>query len=410
MIEFDSIELTRESTAKIKVIGVGGAGGNTVNSIIDAGCEGVECVVVNTDAQALENSKAQTKIRLGARTAKGMGAGANPEAGKRAAEETINEIMEHLEDADIVFLTGGMGGGTGSGGLPVIARALKEREILTIAVVTKPFDFEGKKRALIADQAIKQLKQDVDTLIVMPNQNLLNVVDAHTSMIDAFNLINAVLGQSVKSISEIITRPGHINVDFADVRTIMKDRGLAIMGTARASGQDRALEATLAAISSPLLESMNMKGSRSVLLNITGSKNLSLHEISQAASVIYDQADPDAQIILGSVIDDSLGDDVQVTIIATGFEDAQRAQAQAAQEIKVTGATCDLQCEVAEPVVEAKPVAKPEPIVEKQPIAAVLSTFKKNHEMPVMTELLVEGDELDAPTFMRAKHHEKELE
>ena len=410
MIEFDSIELTRESTAKIKVIGVGGAGGNTVNSIIDAGCEGVECVVVNTDAQALENSKAQTKIRLGARTAKGMGAGANPEAGKRAAEETINEIMEHLEDADIVFLTGGMGGGTGSGGLPVIARALKEREILTIAVVTKPFDFEGKKRALIADQAIKQLKQDVDTLIVMPNQNLLNVVDAHTSMIDAFNLINAVLGQSVKSISEIITRPGHINVDFADVRTIMKDRGLAIMGTARASGQDRALEATLAAISSPLLESMNMKGSRSVLLNITGSKNLSLHEISQAASVIYDQADPDAQIILGSVIDENLGDDVQVTIIATGFEDAQRAQAQA-EQIKVTGATCDLQCAVVEPAVEVKPVAKPEPVVEKQPIATVLSTFKKSHEMPAMTELLVEGDELDAPTFMRAKSHvEKELE
>lgn len=409
MIEFDSTELARESTAKIKVIGVGGAGGNTVNSIIDAGCEGIECIVVNTDAQALENSKAQIKIRLGARTAKGMGAGANPEAGKRAAEETINEIMEHLEDADIVFVTGGMGGGTGSGGLPVIAHALKERGILTIAVVTKPFDFEGKKRAIIADQAIKQLKQEVDTLIVMPNQNLLNVVDAHTSMIDAFNLINAVLGQSVKSISEIITRPGHINVDFADVRTIMKDRGLAIMGTARASGQDRALEATLAAISSPLLESMNMKGSRSVLLNITGSKNLSLHEISQAASVIYDQADPDAQIILGSVIDDSLGDDVQVTIIATGFEDTQRAQAQAAQEIKVTGATCDLQCPVGEPVVEAKP-AKPEPVVEKQPIATVLSTFKKSHEMPVMPELLVEGDELDAPAFMRAKHHEKELE
>lgn len=409
MIEFDSIELTRESAAKIKVIGVGGAGGNTVNSIIDAGCEGVECVVVNTDAQALESSKAQIKIRLGARTAKGMGAGANPEAGKRAAEETINEIMEHLEDADIVFLTGGMGGGTGSGGLPVIARALKEREILTIAVVTKPFDFEGKKRALIADQAIKQLKQDVDTLIVMPNQNLLNVVDAHTSMIDAFNLINAVLGQSVKSISEIITRPGHINVDFADVRTIMKDRGLAIMGTARASGQDRALEATLAAISSPLLESMNMKGSRSVLLNITGSKNLSLHEISQAASVIYDQADPDAQIILGSVIDDNLGDDVQVTIIATGFEDAQRT----AEHIKVTGATCDLQCPVDTPVIELKVVAAPEPIVEKQPIATVLSTYKKSHEMSAMAELLVEGDELDAPTFMRANaksHIEKELE
>lgn len=408
MIEFDSTELTRESTAKIKVIGVGGAGGNTVNSVIDAGCEGVECVVVNTDAQALEHSKAPIKIRLGARTAKGMGAGANPEAGKRAAEETINDIMEHLEDADIVFLTAGMGGGTGSGALPVIARALRERGILTIAVVTKPFDFEGKKRAAIAECAIKQLKNDVDTLIVMPNQNLLNVVDASTSMIDAFNLINAVLGQSVKSISEIITRPGHINVDFADVRTIMKDRGLAIMGTARASGQDRALEATLAAISSPLLETMNMKGSRSVLLNITGSKNLSLHEISQAASVIYDQADPDAQIILGSVIDENLGDDVQVTIIATGFEDAQRAQAQAEQEIKVTGATCDVDCPIVEPAIEVKPVLKPEPIIEKQPIATVLSSYKKNHEMPVMTELLVEGDELDAPTFMRAKNHELE--
>ena len=231
--------------AKIKVIGVGGAGGNTVNSIIESGCQGIEYIVVNTDAQALENSKAPIKIRLGARSAKGLGAGANPEAGKRAAEETLNEIMEHLEDADIVFLTAGMGGGTGSGALPVIARALKERGILSIAVVTKPFDFEGKKRASIADQAIKQLKQDVDTLIVIPNQNLLNVVDASTSMIDAFNLINAVLGQSVKSISDIITKPGHINVDFADVRTIMKDRGLAIMGTARASGPDRALEATL---------------------------------------------------------------------------------------------------------------------------------------------------------------------
>ncbi|GMU18984.1 MAG: cell division protein FtsZ [Candidatus Babeliales bacterium] len=409
MIEFDSIELTREATAKIKVIGVGGAGGNTVNSIIEAGCEGIECVVVNTDAQALENSKSPVKIRLGARSAKGMGAGANPEAGKRAAEETLHDIMEHVEDADIVFLAAGLGGGTGSGALPVIAKALKERGILTIAVVTKPFDFEGKKRAAIADEAAKVLKQYVDTLIIMPNQNLLNVVDASTSMIDAFNLINAVLGQSVKSISEIITKPGHINVDFADVRTIMKDRGLAIMGTARASGPDRALEATLAAISSPLLESMNMKGSRSVLLNITGSKNLSLHEISQAASVIYDQADPDAQIILGSVIDNSLGDDVQVTIIATGFEDAQRALA-VGQEIKVTGATCDLQCPV-EPMVEVKPAAKPDPIIEKQPIATVLSSYKKNHEMSTVTELLVEGDELDAPTFMRAKSHgEKELE
>ena len=362
-------------------------------------------LVVNTDAQALENSKAPIKIRLGARSAKGLGSGANPEAGKRAAEETLNEIMEHLEDADIVFLTAGMGGGTGSGALPVIAHALKERGILSIAVVTKPFDFEGKKRAAIAEQVIKQLKKDVDTLIVIPNQNLLKVVDAHTSMIDAFNMINEILGQSVKSISDIITKPGHINVDFADVRTIMKDRGLAIMGTARASGQDRSLEATLAAISSPLLENMNMKGSRSVLLNISGSKNLSLHEISQAASIIYEQADPDAQIILGSVIDESLGDDVQVTIIATGFEEAQM---QPAEEIKVkatvldVGAVCELKQEVA--VAPA-----PAPVQEKQPISAILSGYKKSAiEMPAR-ELLVGDDALDVPAFLR-KSEKSELE
>lgn len=411
MIEFDSAELARESTAKIKVIGVGGAGGNTVNSIIESGYQGIEYVVVNTDAQALENSKAPTKIRMGARTAKGLGSGANPEAGKRAAEESLNEIMEHLEDADIVFLTGGMGGGTGSGALPVIARALKDRGILSIAVVTKPFNFEGKKRAAIAEQVIKQLKQDVDTLIVIPNQNLLDVVDSSTSMIDAFNMINAVLGQSVKSISDIITKPGHINVDFADVRTIMKDRGLAIMGAAKASGPERALEATVAAISSPLLENMNMKGSRSVLLNITGSKNLSLHEISQAASVIYEQADPDAQIILGSVIDDSLGDEVLVTIIATGFEEAQQQQAEI--KVKATvldiGQSCDLgQPEIVEPAVNlAKEAPKAE---EKQPLAAVLSGYKKSIEMP-RNDLLVGDESLDVPAFLRKDVRDKsELE
>ncbi len=406
MIEFDSAELARENSAKIKVLGIGGAGGNTVNSIIESGCEIIECLVVNTDAQALENSKAPTKIRLGARTAKGLGAGANPEAGKRSAEETLNEIMEHLEDADIVFLTAGMGGGTGSGALPVIARALKERDILSIAVVTRPFNFEGKKRAAIAEEAIQQLKKDVDTLIVIPNQNLLNVVDASTSMIDAFNMINAVLGQSVKSISDIITKPGHINVDFADVRAIMKDRGLAIMGAARASGADRALEATLAAISSPLLENMNIKGSQSVLLNITGSKNLSLHEISQAASIIYEQADADAQIILGSVIDDSLGDEVLVTVIATGFEQAQQAELQAAEEIKIKATVLD----VAEPIqmhVEA-PVQEA-PVVHKQTIAPALSHYKKPvQEVALKQDLLGGDDALDVPAFMRKEKSELE--
>ncbi len=399
MIEFDSAELARESSAKIKVVGIGGAGGNTVKSIMEAGSDGIEYIVVNTDAQALENSTAPVKIRLGARSTKGLGSGANPEAGKRAAEETLNEIMEYLEDADIVFLTAGMGGGTGSGALPVLARALKERDILTIAVVTKPFDFEGKKRAAIADEVIKQLKDDVDTLIVIPNQNLLNVVDAKTSMIEAFNMINAVLGQSVKSISDIITKPGHINVDFADVRTIMKSRGLAIMGTARASGQDRALEATLSAISSPLLENMNMKGSQSVLLNITGSKNLSLHEISQAASVIYEQADADAQIILGSVIDESLDDYVQVTIIATGFEQVQ------AEEIKVKATVLDVE-EMALKEEAAKEAAFQ---AEKQPISAMLSEKYKKPTALASRELLLGDDHLDVPSFLR-KNEKSELE
>ena len=405
MIEFDSAELARENSAKIKVVGVGGAGGNTVNRIIESGYQGIEYIVVNTDAQALENSKATVKIRLGARSTKGLGSGANPEAGKRAAEESLNDIMEQLEDADIVFLTGGMGGGTGSGALPVIAHALKERGILTIAVVTKPFNFEGKKRMAIADQVIAQLKTGVDTLIVIPNQNLLSIVDANTSMIDAFDMINAVLGQSVKSISDIITKPGHINVDFADVRTIMKDRGLAIMGTALASGADRALEATLCAISSPLLESMDIKGSRSVLLNITGSKNLSLHEISQAASIIYDQADPDAQIILGSVIDESLGDAVQVTIIATGFEEAQKVKA---QEIKVKATVLDIEEPLLQEVApQPAPAPEPAPVYEKKPISAILSSYKK----PDMNarELMSVDDELDVPSFMR-KQEKSELE
>lgn len=418
MIEFDSAELARENSAKIKVLGVGGAGGNTVNSIIESGYQGIEYLVVNTDAQALENSKAPTKIRLGARSAKGLGAGANPEAGKRAAEETLNEIMEQLEDADIVFLTAGLGGGTGSGALPVIARALKERGILCIAVVTRPFNFEGKKRAAIAEAAIQQLKKDVDTLIVIPNQNLLNVVDASTSMIDAFNMINAVLGQAVKSISDIIAKPGHINVDFADVRAIMKDRGLAIMGAARACGEDRALEATLAAISSPLLENMNIKGSQSVLLNITGSKNLSLHEISQAASIIYEQADADAQIILGSVIDESLGDDVLVTVIATGFEEAQQAAAQAEQEIKVKATVLDVvetikvhveapTQEMAESMMAAAHNAH---IPHKQTIAPALSHYKKPamHEPAPAHDLLGGDDALDVPAFMRKEKSELE--
>jgi len=312
--------------ALVKVIGVGGGGGNTVNSIIQSGQDNIEFIVVNTDMQALELSRAQTKVRIGIKSTKGLGTGANPELGKRAAEEDIEKILEAIGDADIVFLAAGMGGGTGSGAMPVIARALKEKGILTIAVVTKPFLFEGKRRCRVADHALEELEQQVDTLLVIPNQRLLDVVDETVSMIDAFSMINDILGQSVKGIVDIISKPGHINVDFADVRAIMKDRGLAVMGSAMASGPERAREATLKAISSPLLENMDIQGAHGVLLNISGGKDLGLHEMSQAASVIYEKADEDAHIIMGSVIDESLSNEVQVTIIATGFNRELRAQ------------------------------------------------------------------------------------
>jgi cell division protein FtsZ len=326
MIDF-AMEEHAKKRVTIKVVGIGGAGGNTVNSIISSGCEHIEFVVANTDAQALENAKAVCKVQIGVKSTKGLGTGANPELGQRAAEEDLDKLLGALEDADIVFLTGGMGGGTGSGALPVVARALKERGILSIAVVTKPFTFEGKRRARVADRALEQLKNDVDTLIVIPNQKLLDVVDQKVSMLDAFAMINDILGHSVKGISDIITKPGHINVDFADVKAIMKDMGLAVLGTGRASGEGRAWLAAEQAISSPLLENMSIDGARGVLLNITGGPSLGLHEISEAASIIYDKADEDANIILGSVIDAHMGDEVNVTVIATGFvkKEAERS-------------------------------------------------------------------------------------
>lgn len=324
MIQFAQEEKDK-SSACIKVVGVGGAGGNTVNRMITTNLEGVEFYAINTDAQALKASLATTKIQIGLKSAKGLGAGANPDAGKRAAEEDLDKVMQELSNADIVFVTGGMGGGTGSGAIPVFVKALKEKGILTIAVVTKPFDFEGKRRARITEQALDTIKAVADTLIIIPNQKLLDVADETVSMIDGFDMINEVLNQSVRSISEIITRPGHINVDFADVREIMKDKGLAVMGAARASGPGRAKKAALEAISSPLLETMSIAGARAVLLNITGGADLGLHEMSEAASVIYEQVDEDANIILGSVIENSMGNEVLVTVIATGFPDGQKA-------------------------------------------------------------------------------------
>ncbi len=409
MIEFEQESLYRQkSIVSIKVIGIGGAGGNAVNSIIESGCQGVSFIVANTDAQALELSKAQYKIQIGVKSTKGLGAGANPEVGKRAAEEDLEKIMDVVSGADIVFIVGGMGGGTGSGGLPVIARALRERNILCIAIVTRPFLFEGKRRAMIADAAIEKLKHDVDTLIIVPNQRLLEVVDQHVSMVDAFAMINnGVLSQSVRGLSDIIIKPGHINVDFADIRAIMKDRGLAVMGTGKASGIGRARDAAIQAISSPLLENMSVLGAHGVLFNITGGKNLSLHEISEAASVIYEQAHEDANIIIGSVIDENLQDEVIVTIIATEFHNKPVTTE------KIEGATV-----VEKPVHHEQQVAQQEYVTTnvvniseqemimscEQDALAVDNTIKEGKKAPeAFFDREIDLNDLDIPTFMRQK-------
>lgn len=326
MIEFEQASNSNLGIASIKVIGIGGAGGNTVNSMIEANDRDIEFIVANTDSQALLNSKAPNKIQLGIKSTKGLGTGANPEVGRRAAEEDLDQILDAMAGADIVFIAAGMGGGTGSGASPVIARALREQGILTVAVVTKPFVFEGKRRAKIAEETIQQLRAEVDTMIILPNQKLLEYVGDNVTMIDAFAMINDVLNKSVRNISDIIIRPGHINVDFADLKTIMKDMGIAVMGTGVASGPDRAFVAAMNAISSPLLENVDIRGARGVLLNITGGPDLTLHEINAAASVIYEQADEFANIIIGSVIDHNLHDEISVAIVATGFD--KRAQNQ----------------------------------------------------------------------------------
>ncbi len=415
------IELEQETRAEgapvvsIKVIGIGGAGGNTVDSIIESGNDSVECIVANTDAQALSLSRAEQKIQLGVKSTKGLGTGSNPELGKRAAEEDIDKVMDVVGDADIVFLAAGMGGGTGSGAIPVIARALKELDILTIAIVTKPFLFEGKRRAGISESAIERLEKEIDTLIVLPNQKLLEVVDTHVSMIDAFAMINNILGQSVKGISDIITRPGHINVDFSDVRAIMKDMGLALMGTGTATGPERAQDAALQAISSPLLENMNITGAHGVLLNITGGKNLGLHEISEAASIIYEEADEDANIILGSVIDESLDDEVMVTVIATGFHGQQEKEDD--KKIQVAATVLDSQ-EIEEQVeqIQADQAAvlhdqdiqnaqeELDTAAQKESVQSEADDFEEKlslEEHLADSSKSIDVNDLDEPTFLR---------
>jgi cell division protein FtsZ len=306
--------------ARIKVIGIGGGGGNAVNRMIEAGIEGIEFLVANTDLQALKRSRAPIKIQLGSRLTKGLGAGANPHIGRDAALEDTEKIIEVLEGADMVFVTTGLGGGTGTGAAPIIASLATELNALTVAVVTKPFHFEGRRRMQQADLGLRELRECVDTVITIPNERLLHTVERNVSLADSFKVADDVLRQAVQGISDLITVPGLINLDFADVKAIMAGMGLALMGAGRASGEHRAMEATQQAISSPLLEEATIEGAKGVLINITGGPDLTLFEVNEASSIIREAADEDANIIFGAVIDETLRDEMKITVIATGFD------------------------------------------------------------------------------------------
>ena len=318
-IEFTPTELT-ELTPQITVFGVGGAGGNAVNNMISMGLEGVDFVVANTDAQALAYSKAEQKIQLGAALTQGLGAGARPEVGRAAAEETLDMIREHLHGCHMAFITAGMGGGTGTGAAPIIAQTAREEGILTVGVVTKPFQFEGNRRMILADQGIRELAQYVDTLIIIPNQNLFRIANEKTTFADAFAMADEVLHSGVRGITDLMVLPGLVNLDFADVRTVMSEMGKAMMGTGEAEGDNRALEAAEAAISNPLLDEVSMKGANGVLINITGGMDLTLFEVDEAANRIRSEVNPEANILVGSALNADLDGRMRVSVVATGID------------------------------------------------------------------------------------------
>ena len=356
-----SVPKEKELKPRITVFGVGGAGGNAVNNMIEAGLEGVDFVVANTDAQALALSSADRRIQLGASITEGLGAGSRPEVGCAAAEEALHEIVEHLQGAHMVFITAGMGGGTGTGAAPVIARAAREHGILTVGVITKPFQFEGSRRMRLAEEGICELQQYVDTLIIIPNQNLFRVANENTTFADAFGMADQVLHSGVAGITDLMMKPGLINLDFADVRTVMNEMGKAMMGTGEASGENRAIEAAEAAISNPLLDEVSMKGAKGVLINITGGMDLTLYEVDEAANRIRSEVDPDANIIVGSTFDSSLDGRMRVSVVATGIEaegvTLARPEAQTAQ-IRVV-AQNRVAAPAAQPVAQAAPAPNP---------------------------------------------------
>lgn len=376
MLEFD---MDTEQFAQIKVVGVGGGGNNAVNRMIEANLKGVQFIAINTDKQALYNSKAEYKIQIGEKLTRGLGAGANPEIGSKAAEESRDDVYQALQGADMVFVTAGMGGGTGTGAAPIVAQIAKEMGILTVGVVTKPFTFEGRRRMLHADKGIEELRKRVDTLVTIPNDRLLQVVEKRTSIVDAFKIADDVLRQGVQGISDLIAIPGLVNLDFADVKTIMHERGLAHMGVGRAGGENRAVEAAKQAIHSPLLET-TINGAKGVLLNITGGPSLGLYEINEAAAIVQEAADLEANIIFGAVIDESLKDEIRITVIATGFEEPEHLTVAPAAVVQ---AQAPVQATAAAPVTEE--------------VSAV------TEEAPKESLEQAEQTEYDIPTFLRKK-------
>lgn len=325
MIEFDE---NKNLSAKVKIIGIGGGGCNALNTMIESGLTGVDFIAANTDVQALAANKASIRVQLGAKLTKGLGAGANPEIGRKAAEETVDQVRDLLDGADMIFVTAGLGGGTGTGGAPIVAEEAKRLGALTVAIVTKPFLFEGKQRQRQADEGIVNLRRTADTLITIPNQRLLGIGGKSMSLLETFKKADEVLLQAARGISDLITVPGLINLDFADVRTVMSEMGMALMGTGVASGENRSLEAAQGAICSPLLEDISVKGARGILVNISGSSGVTLNEVNEALTLIQKETDENANIIFGVVVDDAMGDEFRVTVIATGFGSREESLSQ----------------------------------------------------------------------------------
>jgi len=391
--------------AKIKVIGIGGGGGNAVNRMIDAGMEGIEFIAANTDLQALRMSRAPMKIQLGVKLTNGLGAGANPEVGRKAALEDSDKIIEVLEGADMVFVTTGLGGGTGTGAAPIIASLASEMGALTVAVVTKPFAFEGKRRMQQAERGIAELMESVDTTIVIPNEKLLGVAQ-DAGFFESFRVADDILRQGVQGISDIITIPGIINRDFADVKAIMAGMGYAVMGTATAAGPRRTTEAAQKAIASPLLEAGAIDGARGILINITGSASLKLAEVQEACTIIQSAADEDANIIFGAVLDEKMKDSVKITVIATGFKDSdQRRRRMDAQSTFVVSRSDDFFEPTPEP--ESDPLPPPPPMVMQEASPApVAMTSREPAGIDAMRDAMIanfEQADLDVPAFLRKR-------